>query len=264
MAIKGGYYIKSRCIRESRIAHSAPIDREVWDYLMREANHEGKKYNGFIVKRGQLFRSYRDIRESLHWNVGCCKKFYSESAMKRCMKRLREALMIELVCEPRGNLITVCNYEYYQNPKNYERTDQRTDQRTSGEPVANQERLAINKNDKNVKKEKNKTFCEKNGIPEGFEEFYQAYPKKRNKPDALKAWWQIFLKPDYPKYHGPVDLKKILDSITSHKKTTSWRKEGGQYVPYPASWLRAHGFNDSSAIIGMETEEEENPFAPLE
>lgn len=154
MPIKGGYYIKARCISESWIAHSAPIDREVWDYLMREANHEDKKYNGFIVKRGQLFRSYRDIREELHWKAGCCKKFYSESAMKRCMKRLREALMIELVSEPRGNLITVCNYDYYQDPKNYARTSAQTDQRTSGEPVANQERPAINKNVKNDKNEK--------------------------------------------------------------------------------------------------------------
>jgi hypothetical protein len=160
--IKGGYYIKARCIRESWIAHSAPIDREVWDYLLREANHMDRKYHGFIIKRGQLFRTYREIREALYWKIGCYKKCYSESAMKHCMKRLMNARMIELTKEPRGNVITVCNYDYFQDPKNYEGTDEGTDEGTSKEPVRNRECAAINKNvknDNNKKKEPLKDLC---------------------------------------------------------------------------------------------------------
>lgn len=149
--ISGGYFIKARCIVNSWIAHSAPIDREVWDYLLREANYEEKKYDGYILKRGQLFRSYKEIREALHWKVGCCKKFYSVSAMKHCMKRLMNALMIELAKEPRGNVITVCNYDYFQDPNNYVGTSERSNEGTSNEPVMNQECAAINKK---VKKER--------------------------------------------------------------------------------------------------------------
>ena len=63
--IHGGYFIKARQIKNSFIAHASPCVREIWDYLLREANHSDEKYNGFVVKRGQLFRNYREIREDL-------------------------------------------------------------------------------------------------------------------------------------------------------------------------------------------------------
>ena len=67
--ITGGYYIKARCTQSSWIAHAPPVVRETWDYLLRKANHKDKRYNGFIVKRGQLFCSYKDIMEALHWKI---------------------------------------------------------------------------------------------------------------------------------------------------------------------------------------------------
>ena len=117
MLIKGGYYIKARSIQDGWVAHASPIIRETWDYLLREANHSDKKYDGFLVKRGQLFRSYKDIIEALKWQVGYRFDRYHESSMKRAMKALRREGMIELTSEPRGNLITVLNYDKYQNPQ---------------------------------------------------------------------------------------------------------------------------------------------------
>lgn len=154
MAIPNGYYIKARCIKNSWVSEAPPIVREVWDYLLREAAHKDRKTPYGIVKRGQLFRSYKQIRDDLKWRVGFRYERYHESAMKRTMKALRTEGMIELTSEPRGNLITVLNYAEYQDPKNYERTDERTDERTSSEPVANQERSAINKKGKKGKNEK--------------------------------------------------------------------------------------------------------------
>ena len=43
--IKGGYYIKARQIQDSEIAHSPPHFREIWDWLIKEANHKDKKVN---------------------------------------------------------------------------------------------------------------------------------------------------------------------------------------------------------------------------
>ena len=152
--IKGGYYIKARQIKNGWVAHAPPVVREVWDYLIREANHQDKKYNGFIVKRGQLFRSYGQIREALGWHVGFRMEYYHESAMKRGMKALMKERMIELTSKPRGNLITILNYDFYQDPKNYEQTSEQTNERTKSEPRANHHRSAINKNVKNVKNDK--------------------------------------------------------------------------------------------------------------
>ena len=156
--IEGGYILQPRCIDKSWIAHSAPVVRETWFFLLRKANHKDIKYDGFIVKRGQLFITYRGIRDALAWKIGYRTKRYSESAMKHTMKLLRRHLMVELTSEPRGNLITICNYDEYQSPENYERTGEQTDEQTNDRPTANQSCPSINnndKNDKNEKKEKN-------------------------------------------------------------------------------------------------------------
>lgn len=146
--IPKGYYLKARVIQHSAISTAPPHIREIWDYLLREANHSDNKYSGFEVKRGQLFRTYKDIREALHWQVGYRKMMYSENHTKKAMKFLREHLMIATTKELGGVLITVLNYAKYQDPKNYERTNESTYERTIAEPMRNQPLPDNNKNER--------------------------------------------------------------------------------------------------------------------
>ncbi len=155
MTIPGGFYLKARCIQESWIAHAAPVVREIWDYLLREANHKPKKFDGFVVERGQLFRTYKEIREALHWKVGYRKQYYSEAQTKDACRALRKQLMITTTKQPRGVLINICNYKHFQSPKNYETTNETTSEATNEAPHFPQTPPSINKNvknDKNVKK----------------------------------------------------------------------------------------------------------------
>lgn len=69
-----------------------------------------------------------------------------------------------------------------------------------------------------------------------FERFWNQYPKKRSKGDALKAW--STLKPSA----GQIEL--ILAALERLKLCHDWRKDGGKWVPYPATWLRAMGWED--------------------
>ena len=73
-------------------------------------------------------------------------------------------------------------------------------------------------------------------LMERFEIFYKAYPKHKSRGDAEKAWKS--LKPDDSL------LAKILKSLEIAKKSKDWIKENGQYIPYPATWLRAKGWED--------------------
>lgn len=66
-----------------------------------------------------------------------------------------------------------------------------------------------------------------------FNEFWAAYPVKRNKLDALKAWQQL----DPP----PLLIPEMLEAIAQQKKCKQWR-DG--YIPYPATWLRRGGWLD--------------------
>jgi hypothetical protein len=73
-----------------------------------------------------------------------------------------------------------------------------------------------------------------------FERFWTTYPKKRNKGDAMKAWRA--LKP------GEELVTAILAAVERAKASVQWRKDEGQFIPYPASWLRARGFEDEEHV----------------
>lgn len=72
--------------------------------------------------------------------------------------------------------------------------------------------------------------------PEDFVRFWDAYPKKVSKGDALKAWRKI--KP------SASTVEKILHAIEVQKKSEAWKKDRGQFIPYPASWLNAIGWEN--------------------
>lgn len=89
-----------------------------------------------------------------------------------------------------------------------------------------------------IPKEKNKDKRSDvlNGHRTGFEKFWNAYPKKRGKGQAEKEWGR--LKPD------DAHVAIILTAIDKAKQTPDWRKENGQFIPHPAKWLKAKGWED--------------------
>jgi hypothetical protein len=69
-----------------------------------------------------------------------------------------------------------------------------------------------------------------------FDKFYAVYPKKKNKGQAEKAFFKI-------NPNGEL-LTKMVSVIEKIKKTESWLKNNGQFIPYPATWLNAKGWED--------------------
>jgi len=69
-----------------------------------------------------------------------------------------------------------------------------------------------------------------------FDAFWQAYPKKKSKGRAEKAFAKI--NPDEQ------FLATMLAAIEQAKKSGDWLKEDGKYIPYPATWLNAKGWED--------------------
>jgi hypothetical protein len=146
--IEGGYILQPRKVKESEIAFAPPHVREIWNWLLREANHKDVKTGGTVIKRGQTMRSYRDIQEALHWMVGYRKETYKKWHCEIAMRWLTKRHMITTTKTTRGLLITICNYDHYQDPKNYE-NDSENDKKTTRKRQGTD---TINKNDKNEKK----------------------------------------------------------------------------------------------------------------
>jgi len=81
------------------------------------------------------------------------------------------------------------------------------------------------------------TKVKKNGeLSARFDRFWKTYPRKVAKQRALKIWVKI--KPDE-------DLTdQIIASVEQHKLTLQWQRDGGQYIPHPATFLSAGCWED--------------------
>lgn len=73
----------------------------------------------------------------------------------------------------------------------------------------------------------------------GFDRFWAEYPRKVAKSDAVRAWRKI----------KPSELlqAEILAAVSRAKTSVDWQKDGGQFIPYPASWLNAKRWEDESS-----------------
>jgi hypothetical protein len=83
-----------------------------------------------------------------------------------------------------------------------------------------------------------------------FDEFWQAYPKKKAKGTALKTW--AALKP------SPHLIDTILTAIAAQAKSPDWQRDSGQYIPFPATWLSQQRWEDEvsrEVINGVDMEE---------
>jgi len=73
--------------------------------------------------------------------------------------------------------------------------------------------------------------------PDGFAEFWRAWPKRVGKAKAMTAW----------KKHKP-SLPAVLAAIDAWMGSEKWTKDGGKYIPDPATWLNSAGWEDELAV----------------
>jgi len=82
----------------------------------------------------------------------------------------------------------------------------------------------------------NKSKEKRESTSQKFEVFWKAYPKRKSKGQAEKAF--VKLNPDEQL------LAAMLATIERAKKSVDWLKDDGKFIPYPATWLNAKGWED--------------------
>lgn len=75
---------------------------------------------------------------------------------------------------------------------------------------------------------------------EGFEKFWKVYPRKCAKGDARKAWATT------EKIRPPLD--DLLKAIYAARASKDWMKDSGEFIPYPATWLRQERWEDQHEV----------------
>ena len=78
-------------------------------------------------------------------------------------------------------------------------------------------------------------------VDDDFKIFWEAYPRKEGKQKAEAA---------FAKVTEPVEV--LLDAIEAQKKSAQWTKDGGQFIPHPATWLNGKRWLDE-VVMATET-----------
>jgi hypothetical protein len=71
-----------------------------------------------------------------------------------------------------------------------------------------------------------------------FAVFYGLYPRKMARKDAEKAWRSMTVD----------EQEKAIEALPQHLKYWKIKETAKDYIPYPASWLRAGRYDDELDI----------------
>ena len=76
---------------------------------------------------------------------------------------------------------------------------------------------------------------------DGFDTFWDCYPRKVAKAEARKAWKQTeALRPD---------LDTVLHAIKAACRTEQWMKNNGSFIPHASTWLRGERWADVHEVV---------------
>lgn len=73
-----------------------------------------------------------------------------------------------------------------------------------------------------------------------FAEFWQAYPRKVAKPAAEKAWRKV-----------AGDADAIMAGLRRQSGCDDWQREGGRFIPHPATWLNGRRWEDDAGPVAV-------------
>ena len=192
------------------------------------ARHRGKRINDDLVIRGATISVIDDIAELPGFGDAMAKVEWAQETDEGIVF---PSFFEEFNVEP----------TYDKKNSNAERQKRFREKSNALRNVTRNAEVTPNSNDREEKRReeiKKPPLPPKGGVEEHrhFAEFWKAYPRKVKRPDAVRAFAKI----------DPGDelLASILAAIESQKRWPQWTKDGGQFIPHPASWLNAQAWND--------------------
>lgn len=77
-------------------------------------------------------------------------------------------------------------------------------------------------------------------LPDVFARFWAAYPRHENIVAAIRAWDK--LAPD-------LELCRVMSTaLVNQRRSEQWLKDGGQFIPQPATWINGHRWEDEPPV----------------
>jgi hypothetical protein len=164
--IRGGYIIFARRFIEL-LADMPLLDRALWVWLYCKANH--KDYAGGLV-RGELLTTIDEMRQAMRYRCGYTFRKPGRMVIWRSLERYRNNDMIVTRKTTRGLIITIRNYDFYQDPAYYERNANADTTVTTDVTEAKHYKQECNKNEKKEEGGKPTNFSSKPSYLKTFDE----------------------------------------------------------------------------------------------
>lgn len=83
-----------------------------------------------------------------------------------------------------------------------------------------------------------------------FDRFWSAYPKKKNKGQARSAFSRALKK---------TSVETMISAVEKQKQSKDWKKDNGQFIPYPSTWLNAEAWeNDMTATASTQKHDDKS------
>lgn len=115
-AIPGGYILKARKTLTSAIMDKPPLWAKLWDWMLLKASH--RDHGG--LRKGQFLTTLDEARRAMSWRVGYRTESPTLEQVRNAIEGLVREGMVATARARGGTLVTVLNYAFYQDPKNYE------------------------------------------------------------------------------------------------------------------------------------------------
>jgi hypothetical protein len=73
-------------------------------------------------------------------------------------------------------------------------------------------------------------------LRQDFEDWYNHYPRKVGRADAISAFMKL----------NPDDslVATMIEAVEAQKKQIAWLKDGGSFIPHPATWINGRRWED--------------------
>jgi len=207
---------------------------KIWIWMLLKANYKktyanlkiGKGTTTIMVSRGQFLFGRMKAEEELG---------IDGSIVYRVLKKFEELSQIKIDANNQYSLITICNYDSYQN-NNQDEEQPMNSQRTSSEqPIDSQ--CTTDVLPKNTSKEVLKKNKEDKEINIVFDIFWNLYDKKVGEKEKLKKKWESL---------NDNERQRAISHIPKYKESQPDKK----FRKDPSTYLNNKSFNDE--IIGQD------------
>lgn len=181
-----------------------PHDTVLWLYCLLHASHQSYK----DLQPGQFYASQKKIAEELKW---------SRKTVGVCLRRLEQKEMLRADTSDLGTVITVMHWDEISSGRGL---CGENDNDVCSETAAYENGWQRDEN-KRCETDESTSLCETL-----FEQFWEIYPRKRDKAEARRMFMEM-----------PLNAEYIITATQIAKSSVEWLTDGGRYIPGPTKWL---------------------------